>query len=67
MADFLSRALLVAKLGPVLEIVKAAIINVIWVPIDKRPGVLLRSHQNSTGHLTEDIFKIWENGYIKVV
>ena len=44
MADYLSRALIVAEVGPVLEIVEAARRNVIWVPKDKRPGVLLRSH-----------------------
>ena len=44
MADYLSRALLVAEVGPVLEIVEAARRNVIWVPKEKRPGVLLRSH-----------------------
>ena len=52
-ADYLSRELLVAEVGPVIEIVEAAKRNVIWVPKEKRPGVLLRSHQSCTGHLRE--------------
>ena len=43
MADYLSRVLLVAEVGPVLEIVEAARRNVIWVPVEKIPGELLRS------------------------
>ncbi len=53
MADYLLRVLLVAEVGPVLEIVEAARRNVIKVPKEKRPGVLLRSHQSCTGHLRE--------------
>ena len=53
MADYLSRALLVAEVGPVLEIVEAARRNVIWVPSEKRPWLLLRSHQSCTSHLRE--------------
>ena len=43
MADYLLRVLLVAEVGPVLEIVEATRRNVVWVPKEKRPGVLLRS------------------------
>ena len=53
MADYLLRVLLVAEVGPVLEIVEAARRNVNWVPKEKRPGVLLRSHQSCTVHLRE--------------
>lgn len=53
MADYLLRAKLVAEVGPVLEIVKAARRNVIWVPSERRPGILLRLHQSCTGHFRE--------------
>ena len=53
MADYLLRAMLIAEVGPVLEIVEAARRNVIWAPSEKRPGVLLRSHQSCTSHLRE--------------
>ena len=43
-AEYLSRAMLVAEVGPVLEIVEVARRNVIWVPSEKRHGILLRSH-----------------------
>ena len=38
--DYLSRALAVIDVGPILEIKEATRQNIIWIPMEERPGFL---------------------------
>ena len=52
-ADYLLRGLALIDVSPVLEIKEVARKTSIWMPMEKRPGVLQRAHCTSTSHLWE--------------